>query len=360
MNFTSEVMYDVEDKEWNQALTSKKSTTAFQIASFYKPHQSAFGSKPIFIIIKNSTGDIVGQLSAVIHFKDYWTDSNIISRSIVSKLNLGAVIIWHHGPVIHDISHRDEILSLILREIEKIAIKNNVIMIKGSTPPLDEQFFGDFFKKVGYNEQKWITYITDLNQKIDDLYNSLHNKTRYDIRKGEKSELEFEEVNDISSLYEYAELKFSGKKSKELIKRNKILIDNLWKILYKSGNEKMFLLRHNGELVGGIDNFIFNKNVVQNSVTNASNRKLYGGSFLMWKTIKWSMEMKQLTYDTGGANPSPTSSKEKGIDFFKSKWSGKIYDYAFYTKILSKTKMRVSSAIKQPSVIPKKISKLFR
>ena len=48
MNFTTEILTDVNENEWNKTLTKSKASTAFQIASIYRPHQAAFGSKPFF------------------------------------------------------------------------------------------------------------------------------------------------------------------------------------------------------------------------------------------------------------------------------------------------------------------------
>jgi len=356
MNFTTEILTDVNENEWNKTLTKSKASTAFQIASIYRPHQAAFGSKPFFILVKKPTGEIVGQLSTVVHFKNYWLNSNVLSSSLTNKLNLGSTLSWINGPIIHDSSNQDQIFSLVLTAVDRVAKENKVLMIKGSSPPLALQIPKELYAKNGYDYKRWVTYITNLNQKQDELFHSLHNKTRYDVRKGEKNSLTFEVVNKRSVLEEYAEVKFQGVKRKNnIIKRNIILRDNLWENLYKNGYEKLFVVRHKGILVGGIMNMIFNRNIVEHSVTNSPRRDLFGGSFLTWNTIKWSVENDYSTYDVGGANPLPVSEKEKGIRFFKSKWGGKEIDYALFTKILDKTRLRIFRTIAQPNRIFNKI-----
>ena len=59
-------------------------------------------------------------------------------------------------------------------------------MITGSSPPISDDIRNEQFKQMNYNDIKWDTWITDLKPDLDYLYKSLHNKTRYDIRKGEK------------------------------------------------------------------------------------------------------------------------------------------------------------------------------
>ena len=360
MNFRTEISYEVEKKIWDETLLLNKNSTAFQISDFFRPHQLAFNSKPIFITISNSSGKIVGQLSGVIHFTDYWLETNIISRLISSKLDLGSTLRWFYGPIIHDTENTAEILSNILLALDKVAIQNNVNLIKGSVPPQISQLPVNIFKKNGYAIEPWITYITNLQRNVDDIYNALHNKTRYDIRKGEKKGLKFEIVSKKESFDRYIDVKYHEKKKVQKIKKlNKIFFKYYWETSYQKGHEKMFLARFEGEPISAIVNVLFNGNVVQMGVGNSPVRNLYGGSFLMWNTIRWSSEMNYRSYDVGGANPSSTSQKEKGINLFKSKWSSEKLDYFYCTKIFNKTKLNISKIIKQPKVIKRKINKIF-
>lgn len=360
MNFTTEISYEIENKVWDTALVSNQASTAYQISDFYKPYQLAYGSKPVFITVSNSTGEIVGQLAAVIHLTDYWLEPNIISRLISSKVNLGSTLSWIHGPIIHDNKNIDEILLQILTSLDKIAIDNKVNLIKGSSPSQISQIRSHIFQKNGYTINPWITYITDLQRNVDEIYKSLHNKTRYDIRKAEKKGLDFEVVSKKESYELYLDVKYQDKKKIQKIKKlNKKFTDNVWETSYQKGYEKMFLARYEGKPIAAILNVLFNGNVVQVGVGNTSNRNLYGGSFLTWNTIRWSAENNYKTYDVGGANPSPLSKKEEGINLFKSKWASKKIDYFLCTKVFNKTKRNISNIIKQPKSIKYKINKIL-
>ena len=67
--------------------------------------------------------------------------------------------------------------------------------------------------------------------------------------------------------------------------------------------------------------------------------------------IKWGIENNYSSFDVGGINPNPVSEKEKKIDYYKSKWNGKKYDYFFYTKIINRKKYYISTALKNPKRI---------
>lgn len=359
MNFLTDISYNVEENSWNQMLLSNPISTAYQNSDFSIPYQLAYNSKPVFITISNSSGKIVGQLSGIIHFIDYSLESNVISKFVTSKLDLGSRLNWFHGPIIHDIENSDEILSCMLTGIDKIAIENNINLISGTSPPQPNLSI-DIFKKNNYVIKPWISYITNINRNVNDIFNSLHNKTRYDIRKGEKSGLEFEIVSTKESLDCYLDIKYAGNKKLEKIKKlNKIFMDHAWNTSYQNNLEKMFLAKLVGNPVSAIVAVLYNGNVVQSGVANSSKVNQYAGAFLTWNVIRWAAENNYKTFDVGGANPTPISQKEKGINLFKSKWASEKVDYFLCTKVFNKTKLNISNFIKQPKSIKNKINRII-
>ncbi len=360
MNLKTEISYEVDKNLWNNTLKLNSASTALQIAEYFLPHKLTFNSKLVFITISNSSGKIVGQLSGVIHVTDYWLETNIISRSINSKLNLGSTLRWFQGPIIHDPDNTSEILSNILLAVDRIAKDNNVNLISGSSPPQMDNFPTSIFKKYGYTIKPWVTYITDLQRNVDDIFHTLHNKTRYDVRKGEKTGLEFEISTKKESQDVYWNLKYYNKKKLEKIrKKYSTFIENTWKILFQNDYKKNFIVKSEGRAVAIITNLLFNGNVSQIGIANSPVGSNYAGSFLTWNTIRWAAENNYRTYDVGGANPSPLSKKEQGINLFKSKWASKKVNYFICTKVFNKTKLNISNIIKQPKAIKYKINKKF-
>lgn len=346
----STIKYEIDKNDWNKDIQKQSFSTAYQMADFYAPHCAAFNSEQFYITVENSTGNVVGQLTGVIHNKNFLLNQNFDS-----------MLLWNQGPIIHDEDNRNLILNTILSSIDKIACKKKINLIKGSSSSLDNPLPNNNFEQLGYSCKPWITYVTDINRNIDQVYSSLHNKTRYDIRKGEEAELTFEIIKDRNALDEYTELKLHDEKNKnKIIERNKIFRDKRWELSIKNGWEKVYFVRLNEKVVSGMANFLFNNNVIQHTIANSQNRKLNAGSFLTWNVIKSSIENSFVSYDMGGANPSPSSPKEEGIKHFKSKWNGQEYQYVLYTKIFNKTKMKFSRIIKQPSIITRKLSKLYR
>lgn len=353
MNFVVNTSDNVDEKEWNQKLLKSIASTTYQITNWATVYEF-FRSKPVFITVRDATGEISGQLLLLIHDEMLWADSNLFVRFVGTKFHLQTALTWFYGPIIHDEHHSDEILLKILQALNDVSIKNKVTIVRGSSHPSSERLSSQIFKKFGYQLQPWATYITDLKQNEDDLYESLDKKTRYDIRKSEQNELDFVVANDRADLDEFIELKTEEKmKVGRKIRNVPGFYDNRWEYLHKNEYEKLFLVRYKGRTIAGILNIIFNGNVVQHGVSTPSKKQLLGGPFLTWNTIKWCMNRKYSTYDMGGINPEPKNDKEKSMNFYKSKWGGKKLDYLRFTKILDNNRWKFSAAIKDPKKIKK-------
>jgi len=359
MSFRVEISNSVDETEWNNRLLKSNAASTYQTTHWARIYSESFDSKPVFIRVTDGTGETVAQLVALIHNKYFWRNTNIISKQIISKLN-ASIISWHYGPIIHNSSNIDDIISKILGALDEIAKKNNILMIKGSAPP-NNSFNDKIFTGFNYKLKPWATYTVDLKKDPEKLFAKLDKSTRYDIRKSEKEGVQFVVVNSKSSFYDFAKLKLETKtkKNEKISKMNKFFIDNHWEYLYKEGLEQLYLVKYHKKIIGGIFNLIFNGNVVQLGVGNLPQKGVPAGSFLTWNAIKWSIKNKYFRYDMGGVNPRPQSSKEEMIKFFKSKWQGQLLPYMTYTKIVKKTKYKFSSVIMQPNRLKKRILDAF-
>jgi lipid II:glycine glycyltransferase (peptidoglycan interpeptide bridge formation enzyme) len=356
LSFKTKILFSVDDTEWNSFLYNSEFSTVFQTSNWVKNYQN-MGSKPVFIQIESEKG-IVAQLAAIIH-KNSLRHDNIVAKNLGWKFNISSILTWSYGPIISDLENYSEIFSLIISLLEKIAKQHNVMMIRGSTPPLDQNNPKKLFEEYLYSFLPWSTYIIPLNQTEDTLYSSLDKKTRYDIRKSEKNNFLFEIPEDSDYPKEFYELK-----NEEYIRDNRKVspisnsYEERWKNLYQNGLEKIFLAKNKNHTVSGISNIIFNGYSIQHAVAN-SKIDLTAGTFLTWNVVKWAIKNKIKYYDVGGINPNPTSKKEKNIDFYKSKWGGQQYSFGIYTKILNRKKQILSSILRNPKKIIKKLYNYF-
>ncbi|MEK9993442.1 MAG: GNAT family N-acetyltransferase [Hydrogenophilales bacterium] len=357
MTFTVEISYKINENFWNDNLSKNIGSTIYQSYNWQKLYHEAFDSKPVFVIVFNESKTVVGQLACLIHGKMLWENSNYLFKKIKDVLKMGNSLWWYHGPIIHDEDNQDEILSIILSSIDKIAKENNVENIRGISSPLTKQFSPHIFQKNGYIPEQRLTFIIDLNQNIDDLYSSLKKDTRYYIRKSEKENFEFEIANDMEGLTKFQDFKIDARKKEgRKAVRNPEFYEKHWKILQNNGFEEWLLAKDDGQIKGTILTLFFNGNVIQHALANSPGEKLVG-TFLTWNTIKWAQKKKLKTFDFAGVDPSPKTKKEKGIYFYAEKFGGEKINFFSYTKIVNRKKFYFSSSLQNPNKIISKYHK---
>lgn len=360
MKFEIIVETEISKFDWDDSLLRNIASTTYQAISWQKMFSIAYGSIPIFISAIDENKQILGQVAAVIHHEWFWQNSGSLAKKFGKKFDLGKELHWFYGPIIYENKFRSQILTRILDALEDVAIKHNVGIIRGISPPLDSDFINDEFTEFGYSIQPWSTYIVNLEKSTDELFKKLNKNTRYDIRKAEKNNLEFEVVENLDTLLEYKNLKFQAKKRDGgKVEQSEKFLQTHWKILSKINHEKFFLAKQNGEYVGGIFTLTFNKNIVQHGVVNIK-PTLQGGPFLTWNVIKWGIENNFKTFDLAGVNPNPKNQKEKQIQFYKSKWGGDKITYYLYTKIVNSKKANLSLLLKNPNKLTLGIQKIMQ
>ncbi len=337
--------------EWNENLLRCSYSTSFQTSQWCELYKISFQSKPFFITIKDESGIIVGQLATLLHKNFNWRDSNL-TKFFGKKMNLGTSLEWERGPIIHDNNLMQEIVNEIFFSLKKICLMNNVSRIRG-TSPTNSNISLYPFKNNELVRTPWSTFIVDLKNN-NNLINDLDKKTRYDIRKSEKSNLEFIVVKEKSDFIDYVKMKRKQKNKKKL---NSKFIDDHWELLHSKQLEHLFLAKSNGKIVSGILCSTFNKNMIQHGVMTSTDP--LAGTFLTFNTIMWGIENGFISYDMGGVNPKPFDTKEKGIKFFKSKWTGKKDNYLIITKILKKSNYGIFKILQDPKKISSKLKQKF-
>jgi len=351
MNFNVQISSEINENEWNNNLAKSSSSTIYQSYNWQKLYHEVFGSKPVFITITDDLGTVVGQLACLIHTKMLWENTNFVSKMIGNLLKLGISLWWYHGPIIHDKDNQNEILSIILSTVDKIAKENKVVNIRGISSPFLEQFPTKIFKEFDYTSELRLTFIVDLKQNIDDLYNSLKKDTRYYIRKSEKEGFEYKIAEDITAMEIFQDLKSEAKKREgEKPFQNLKFWKKHWEIMQKNGFEELILAKNDDTVEGTILVLFFNGNVIQHALANAPNQDLVG-TFLTWNTIKWAQKKKFKTFDFAGVDPYPKTKKEKGIYFYAEKFGGEKKSIFSYFKIIDQKKYYLSSGLKNPKRI---------
>lgn len=307
------------DSKWNTRLLESNLGTIYQTNEFGE-YITTIGGKPIFLKFINSKGQIVGQLLInSSKFKKNGTIKTIFKKILFSKK---MVYKWTYGPIVLDSDYLCDIYS----ELGNF-LRSERCNVSGSEHPMSSSCTSAI--KQHFKIKPWISFLLDLHKTKDELYNNIDKHSgRKNIERSIKRDVIIEEITD-KSLDEYIELINTERKSsgKELVDNDQLF--RYWNS-FKPIGYTGFLAKKNNVAIGGLFFSFFNNYIIEGGVARSSEdyvNKLYSQDLIKWKIIEWGVQRKMNYYDLAGANPNPTSEKEKGILRYKKKWGGKRYDY---------------------------------
>lgn len=348
MNFTIEISEKTDEDKWIKNLQQNKSSTIYHHPNFSRSYQHIYKSKMIFLHVYDPNDNIVAQ--QLLHiFPEYpWHYPSPSIKYISSKLKLGVTLSWFYGPIIFDKQNENKILELILKTINDISKEKNVSLITGSTTPLNHISKTPFLSN-DYSVIDWKTYLIDLSNPIDYLWNNISKEARNDVTRARKKDVTIHEVKSQSELEDYVSL--LEKHISNLGIKNKNVRDTIyeeWKyLIYKNNLGKIFLAYAKDKAISGLTLLTFNGNIIQQGLTSLKDyRSFLGGPLLTWHVIEWGNNMHYTTFDLAGANPQSNNKKEKSIDFYKSKWGGRELEHYRCVKIYNKKKSTLFSLLK--------------
>lgn len=84
MDYKIEISNTIDEKIWNGKLLENKASTTYQTGNWLSAYTGDLGFKPIFILVRNPLGEIVGQLAAKII--NELRNESLISKKIGRKL----------------------------------------------------------------------------------------------------------------------------------------------------------------------------------------------------------------------------------------------------------------------------------
>lgn len=323
------ILTSIEQKKWNEDLLKSGYSTFFQTTEYLTANS---GIIPIFIQICDENDQVVGQLGLHII-----KSSALYSSSVFRKLlKLITVLtnrgIWIYGPIIHsgDHSQRLEIIRHIIEANDRIMKDYNLVFMEGFSPPLDllvDESYLSEFKKSGYYISKFVTYITDLNQSLDDIWKKIQKYTKTNVKRATKRGIITKELTTRDELKEVLLLHQKWAETKGLVISNPYTeIEKLWK-RHESGLEKTFLAYIGNELISSLSLSCFNGIAVPTQVLNSYLKATsLGGPALTWNAMLWAKNAGMKTYDiTGGPfllDGEPDPDNTRPLTHYKRKWGG--------------------------------------
>jgi len=354
----------VDQQNWNNNLKQSQNATFFQTYEYLNStaNQRDIPDYPIFIEIYDDKNNIKGQLGLVIFSSAKAYSSSTMEKSLNLISKLGKRASWVGGPVIHetDMNLRINILKEIMKALDSIIEKNNVIVVTGYTSPqdflIDENYLKEFSSN-NYRIENFFTFVTDLDQNLDEIWNGIHKSTLRDVKRAQRKKIIIKELTEYEQLDDYFLLSEKWKKTKGIeIKQSENFKEYFWKSI-KSEIEKVFLAYEEGELVASHRLGCFNKIVYSHKLTNSYSKPTsLGGPLLTWNAIEWAKKSGLKIYDFSGGESPPDNEKDKKRYFeqwdslltYKRKWGGKEIPYYHFTKVKNEKRYKLFRMFAKP------------
>jgi len=315
------IVTELDKNKWAEFVNNHPHGNIFQTPEMFEVYQNTKKYEPVFVAIINEKEEILGTLLAVIQKEYSGLLGNFTARAIIFG-----------GPLIKD--NDPDVLDFVLKEYDEI-IKRKAIY---------SQFrnfwdWGDskeIFIKNGFEYEEHYNVLVDLEKDADTLFSKLHTSKRRQIRKALKSGVsicEAENKNEIEKLYEIL-LDLYVKKVKKPIPPLSLFL-NLFRILNPINSIKIFVIKYNDKIVGGIICPIsfnkFNKVIYEFYIGSHNDyKKFYPGILSTWAPIKWGNENGLSKFDFMGAgNPY----EDYGVRDFKLKFGGELVNYGRFEKV---------------------------
>ena len=207
-------------------------------------------------------------------------------------------------------------------------------------------------KEYGIGESvKKHSFVIDLRQAKERLWEKLDKRARNSVNKAIKEGLEVSETRDLNDLAKYAEISdITAKRAKEkgftFMTHPKSLFLDLPKLIEKN-LAKVVVAKYNGEFIAGGIFLTMNKIAYYwHGCSVSEHREKQAPSLIQWFIIEKCKQDGFNYYDLGGATPDlPETDSRYFIYKFKKQWGGELKQFYSIEFVFSKLAKNIQDKI---------------
>ena len=248
-----------------------------------------------------------------------------------TKFSIGTIL---RGPEIND---------EMVNKINEIAQKENAIFVKFESNSIYKNYDSFNNETLVNSKPQFLnlkkspkvafypfTYLIDLTKTEDQLLESMHPKTRYNIRVANRYGVEVREQTDDKGFEIYLKLLFDTTKRQGFYLHNEKYHRDLWKKLKSTGMIHIMLASYQNQVLSAF--MIFNikdRLFYPYGASLDTNRQVMAPTLLMWEVIRLGQKLKCKTFDMWGCLGPHAKENENGYGFhrFKQGFGGQLVEY---------------------------------
>lgn len=224
-----------------------------------------------------------------------------------------------------------DITEEMIKNITEIAKKENAIFIK-LEPDVINKKLGHFRNlkkspKVAFYPH---TFLVDLTKTETELLDSMHPKTRYNIRVANRFGVEIKEETNDKGFETYLKILFDTTKRQGFYLHSQKYHRDLWKRLKDTGMINIMLASYQNQVISAFMIFKLKDKLFYPYGSSLDvNRQVQAPTLLMWEVIKLGKELKCKIFDMWGCLGPHAKETENGFGFhrFKQGYGGELVEY---------------------------------
>ncbi len=225
----------------------------------------------------------------------------------------------------------DVVAELAIQSIRELGKKNSAEEIRFYLSPLTPFLREPAASRInpliylGVENTPSQTYLIDLNQTTDSIWNNMDGYCRTHIRKAEKTGYTVRQAAVENDLETYYQLHCRTYHRTGVTPHPYAYFEAIWKDFVSSGKSVVFFAELEGKVVAADNEAVYKKAV--SGWTAAGEGKATTGvnNLLHWTAIKWAKENDMQLYESGEGFPGELDGKRKGLTDFKKSFGGDLF-----------------------------------
>jgi len=226
-------------------------------------------------------GDVIGALPLILITHPLFSDK-LVSMPFLE-----------YGGIVTDGSNREDAKSELLKQAQKIAIRNDVdyLSIRGQQIDNDQEFQA---------QTPYVTFELNLGRGCEDIWDGFESRFRRAVRKARKNELEVEQVTDENGLRRFYDLYNLTMTGHGTPPHSYDYFDQMLELVDSVGTVDITLATYKSKDVNGMVTLRYGgRSLYALAGSDYEYREKNGGSLLLWDSIQTAIEHGDRVFDLG-------------------------------------------------------------
>jgi serine/alanine adding enzyme len=308
------IEYLTENSQWDEFVLNHTNGNYFQTFGYFSLMAQVASNKPVMLMVKSEANQVCGVLGGIISKEGTGIKGMLSSRMII----IGGPLVTENNKLIID---------LLLKELIKNYNTKAIYIEFRNLFSLQDQ--ADLFLATQFRYKSHLNYLVLLDEEKLVKKRMSESKVRQ-IKSSLKAGVTIQEVNEVREVNElYSILK---KLYTEKVKKPLPTVD-LFRNFFLMAQGKIFAVKKNQEIIGGIICPIFKHNTIYEWYVcglDGQEKGVYPSIMATWAPMDYGLKNGIQYFDFMGAG-SPDA--DYGVREFKEKFGGELFENGRFIRV---------------------------